>query len=360
MAVVKQIALVCGNLSGTGGVQRLAYLYAKAVASCGYSVVLIHCGDRVPSQISDISGVTTVPWHVHASALRGLSTPIPLLVLPDSRARVIALFALRRAPVRRLFIIDSTRFQRLDCLRVRKLLTGLLERRILRHHGVIATYKQAAANVAEIGGRCLGVLYNPVDMPEPDLHQGPGPTRLVYLGRLEPEKGADRLYAICDHLLRLGTGGMWFKLDIWGDGSLLNTLRAAFECTPNVQVKGPTTSPAEVLATADVVLLPSRTEGPSITCAEAVSMGVPVVHFTVDGNGPREISARGGYEVPQGDVGLFAEAVFKAARFSIDERRELMRCSRARYGFRPFVDQLQEIINEDNCPHGDGLSFRNS
>jgi glycosyltransferase involved in cell wall biosynthesis len=116
---------------------------------------------------------------------------------------------------------------------------------------------------------------------------------LIYVGRLAPEKGIERLKAV----LREVPGA---RLAIVGDGPARRDLEREFAGTPTVftgLLQGEDLAAA--YASADVFLFPSTTETLGMAMIEALASGLPVV------------AARGGAShevVSEGKNGLLYEA----------------------------------------------------
>jgi glycosyltransferase involved in cell wall biosynthesis len=112
----------------------------------------------------------------------------------------------------------------------------------------------------------------------PDPAPG-GPLRLVFLGRLVPEKGILDLPGVLD---RLGGGA---TLDVAGDGPLAGAIRRRAARDRRVTFHGRVTDPAAktaLLHHADLLLLPSRRIGTweetfGLVVIEALAHGVPAV-----------------------------------------------------------------------------------
>ncbi len=150
--------------------------------------------------------------------------------------------------------------------------------------------------------------------------EGDGPLAL-YLGSLTSEKNVGLAIEAVASLPSL-------QLLIAGDGSERAALEAeASRLAPGrVRFAGTVTDPHQALAAADVVVLPSRTEGLPGALIEAGLAGLPVV--ATDVGFVREIVVDGetGRLVPVGDPPAFAQAITGALR----EAETLGRAARAR------------------------------
>lgn len=114
--------------------------------------------------------------------------------------------------------------------------------------------------------------------------------RLISIGRLEPEKGYDRLVSA---LGRLKEGYAAFECWIIGSGSQYEELQRYLEeheLEEHVKLLGYQKNPYPYLAAADLFLCPSRAEGLSTVVTEAVILGKPVI--TTDCAGMGEIFGR--------------------------------------------------------------------
>lgn len=153
---------------------------------------------------------------------------------------------------------------------------------------------------------------------EPRERRGAGgPIRLIYVGRLEHTlKRASLLPLISD---ALHARGIAHRLCIVGDGELATSLNDAAKKNPSLEVVG-LKRPSEVrelLRGADLFLLPSRTEGLSLSLLGAMASGcVPVVTETLSGIRATVTPATGVLvpfaEGPEEQAGLFAGAICRA------------------------------------------------
>jgi glycosyltransferase involved in cell wall biosynthesis len=128
---------------------------------------------------------------------------------------------------------------------------------------------------------------------------------VVAIGRLHPQKGYDVL---------LDAAGRWAGrqppplVAIAGNGPLEDELaaRIAAEHLP-VRLLGRRDDVADLLAAADVCVLPSRWEGSPFTAQEALRAGTPLV--STRAGGVPELVGAGADLVPVGDAAALADAV---------------------------------------------------
>lgn len=113
-----------------------------------------------------------------------------------------------------------------------------------------------------------------------ELHQ---PARLVYVGRLHPQKGIDTLL----HALRQLLDHHDIHLQLLGDGPIRDELVSLAEelgITTHVEFHGQTDQVQAHLQQADLFVLPSRAEGISNALLEAMACGLPVIVSAIPGN----------------------------------------------------------------------------
>jgi glycosyltransferase involved in cell wall biosynthesis len=138
----------------------------------------------------------------------------------------------------------------------------------------------------------------------------PGDRRMVTLGRLSPEKGADLLIKA---FARVAADFPNWSLSIYGSGALqaeLESLCAELQLDDRVTLHGWTSDTAAALSTADLFVLPSRYEGFPNALLEAMAAGLACISFDCE-SGPREIihDQKDGLLVPPQDVEALARAM---------------------------------------------------
>ena len=124
---------------------------------------------------------------------------------------------------------------------------------------------------------------------------GDGPA--VFLGALRPEKNLPRLA----RAMRDAP----FPLDIWGEGSVAETL----DLPANVTLRGPTDAPPAALRGARLLALSSDTEQMPLVVLEAMAAGLPVVATDVGDTKRLVAEANRPFVTPLGDDDAFAAAL---------------------------------------------------
>ncbi|MDQ3762047.1 MAG: glycosyltransferase [Actinomycetota bacterium] len=125
----------------------------------------------------------------------------------------------------------------------------------------------------------------------------------VCLGRVTRQKGQDVLLRAWPQVRRQHPEA---QLCIVGDGDLLPTLRSC--APPGVRFVPPVPDPRPWYAAADVVVLPSRWEGLSLTLLEALACGCSVVVSNIPGLA-EAVTVDVGARVPVGDAQSMAGAI---------------------------------------------------
>lgn len=163
------------------------------------------------------------------------------------------------------------------------------------------------------------------------------PARLVFVGRLSREKGVDVLVEamrqLRSRLQRNGAGWSMPHLDLFGDGSQRTTLEAqvkrlALDDAISFQGQQPHARILQELQSADLLVLPSFTEGFPKARLDAMLCGVPVV--TTDVGFARAMCGEPGergWVVPVGDARALADRIAEIfADSGIDWKALRQRC----------------------------------
>ena len=137
----------------------------------------------------------------------------------------------------------------------------------------------------------LHVKYNPVDRKNIllkaketiNLNLNKDAFRLVTVGRLESQKGYDRLLKI---VYKLKNDGFQFEVWIIGEGSLRTELEEYIKrnnIEAHVKLLGFQKNPYKFISKSDAVICSSRSEGYSTVVTEALILGKPVIATNCSG-----------------------------------------------------------------------------
>ena len=145
----------------------------------------------------------------------------------------------------------------------------------------------------------------------PHIEHKPGNHRVIAVGRLDYQKGFDRLldaWALIPAELR-----KFWHLDIFGQGEWEEKLKqqiVTLGIDESAAVNKPTDKIFDEYAASDFLVMTSHYEGFPMVMIEAMACGVPTVCFDFL-CGPRDIIANGinGIVVPEGDLQALATAM---------------------------------------------------
>ena len=147
----------------------------------------------------------------------------------------------------------------------------------------------------------------------PHVERKPGNHRVIAVGRLDYQKGFDRLldaWALLPESIRAS-----WRLDIFGQGEWEEKLEKQIErlgISASAAINKPTNAIFDEYAASDFLVMTSHYEGFPMVLIEAMACGVPAVCFDFL-CGPRDIIAEGvnGLIVPEGNLQAFADAMQK-------------------------------------------------
>lgn len=382
-----RILLVSHSLSG-GGAERFAATLATHLDRRRFSPSIVAATERagypLPDDVPVITlgyrGVVTLPRTV-LRLRRVIAAAAPDLVLSNvlsTNCLTGAAIASSRPPAWIARVANSPEhgdpwLQRLWGRRVYPRADLVvansrgLEQAFLRYYpGVLGPRGQSQERTRSIP--------NPTDFDRLDRSAGEGrpgtrrdgTIRLLWVGRLEPQKRPDLALEALARLRdrgaphrKVGEAGRAgealppLRLTMCGTGSLrsrLEGLVAELGLGDVVELAGFIDRPASVMADADLFLATSDFEGLPNALIEAQGLGLPAV-ATRCPFGPEEIVEDGvtGVLVPVGDADALATAVGELA--SDPDRRRRMgeaarRLARERFGLGAVVPRWQEAIEE--------------
>ena len=133
----------------------------------------------------------------------------------------------------------------------------------------------------------------------------------VSIGRLDEAKGLGYLVAAWQKVIAVHPDA---RLWLVGEGPRRKRLEAQIvdlDLLGRVFLAGVYDSVEELLAAADLFVLPSREEGPSLAITEAMGAGLPIVTTDVPGNRELVTDGRHGLLVPGRDVEAMGTAVLR-------------------------------------------------
>jgi len=208
-------------------------------------------------------------------------------------------------------------------LRVRDALSRWLTRRMLRRADRVLTVSEDLRRIAitrygvradavhTIPNGCDAAIFHPRGRGDARASLGvePNAELVLYVGRLVPGKGLDELFEAFGNLRRRRPR---LQLALVGDGPMRGELDRRGRATGAGCVRTVGSQPATVVASwmaaADLVTLPSHSEGHPNVLVEALACGRPVVATCVGGI-PEVVDAECGVLVPPRDSAALATAL---------------------------------------------------
>ncbi len=166
----------------------------------------------------------------------------------------------------------------------------------------------------------------------------------VYVGRLEIEKDPELMVRAWAGAF----GGDPTKvLVLVGTGALRPDLQALAErlhISDAVVFAGGSREVERFNASADIGLLPSRSEGLSNTLLEYMAAGLPVIGTRVSGTEDFIVTRRNGWLIESGDLAAFVHALHEAASLTDGARHTLGRQARATVASRASLDAVLDRL----------------
>ena len=179
--------------------------------------------------------------------------------------------------------------------------------------------------------------------------------RLLFAGRLEPQKGADLLPEILNRVQP--PAGKTCELVVHGSGSgapLLHTLADHAPRGWTVTVHPPIARLRQHLGEFDLVLVPSRFEGQGLIAVEALQAGVPIV--ATDALGLREcIPPDYPWRARAGQAAAFAAIVQRALEHIATNpglAEPIRRFANERFSLHGMLNRYRELYAQALRPHG--------
>src|SRR5829696_259561 len=284
-----------------GGVEQFVQTVRELLEARGCEVRLLAC--RRPGE--DATADAVVParylgpggwplpvagWETIRREIAGADAVVANVALQPLSVMTVALARRQRVP--RLLVVHGSGQPRLHGSRAVLALRALFMRAVARP--VMRRCQPVSVSVAGVEGaeRAYGVRvrylpYPLADLPAAEPRAGPAAgeaLRLVWVGRLAPEKDPQLAVRALDHL----RDGRAATLDVYGDGPLQPELARLAETRPWLTLHGSRPWP-EVLAAqggAHACLSTSRWDNVQVAVLEALARGVPVVATRV-GDAPR-------------------------------------------------------------------------
>lgn len=167
----------------------------------------------------------------------------------------------------------------------------------------------------------LMTIWNGIDVDR-FAYRGPDPAGpAVAVARLQPEKSLDTLIRATAIVAREAPD---FRVEIAGDGRLagdLQSLVTELGLDERVRLLGNVSDVPALLSRCSMMVLPSLTEGISLTLLEGMARGLPVVATRVGGNPEVVVDGSTGVLVPSRSPEELARALLEVHRSPLEARR---------------------------------------
>ncbi|HMF11872.1 MAG TPA: glycosyltransferase [Gemmataceae bacterium] len=228
---------------------------------------------------------------------------IDLVHTHDEKPLVYAGPAARLAGVRR--VVHTRHGQRPQLTRRQRFLVRIASR--LTDHFVCVSQDIARHTVEQgVAGHLVRTIWNGIDTERFAYVGARADGPIVCVARLSPEKGVvDLVHATALAIHECPS----LRVEIAGDGPCLAQLKNLTEelgISGHVRFLGQVRDVPALLAQASLFVLPSLSEGVSLTLLEAMARGLPVVATRVGGNCEVVVHGETGLLVPAKDPGALA------------------------------------------------------
>lgn len=328
-AARRQLLLLGGGWSESGGIANRTRLFAREFARRGWEVRVIgRAGTERRFQLHRESGmvVLDVPGFGRPAVggLLYLAVVVPSMMTWAARSTLVFCLQLSSpltaaslgALLTRVPVVASTtstgEFSEVTYLESSR--TAPLRRWFARRATLLLGQTEAAASELRrlVAANRVHVLPTPVEIPR-EVHPLPGRGLVVYVGRLSSEKHLPELLAawrevisVCPsaRLQFVGSGGAYRSIE----EDLRKAVSADTQLRQTVTFAGHVTDVRRLLREADIFVQPSRTEGMSNALLEACSEGRAVIATRIPGN-TAVLGVEYPLYVPPGDVAALAEAL---------------------------------------------------
>jgi len=142
------------------------------------------------------------------------------------------------------------------------------------------------------------------------LQNTPTAKDVVYIARFSPEKNHSDAIKIFNSVVKVIPDAKLHFYGYGGEEKGMKELIAELKLEENIIIHGYATNIEEILSSASLSILTSKTEGFCLSLLESIACGCPAVSYDIK-YGPAELLVNkiNGYLVPYGDKELFAQKI---------------------------------------------------
>jgi sugar transferase (PEP-CTERM/EpsH1 system associated) len=271
----------------------------------------------------------------------------------DSKPLIYGTPAARLAGVRR--VVHMRHFTRLPSMSRRQTLLARFASRLVNDYVCVSEESARVAKEEGVPAERVRTIPNGIDL-ERFKYTGPNPhSPAVVVGRLSPEKDLGNLVRAVALITRQKPA---FRLEIAGAGPCraeLEQLAKEVGVESQVSFLGEVRDVAGLLSRASMFVLPSLTEGISLTLLEAMACGLPIVATRVGGTPEVVIDGQTGLLVPPADPAALARAILEVSG-NQTRSQQLGDAGRSRveqlFASKRMVEAYEALYNAERIPVG--------
>ena len=178
------------------------------------------------------------------------------------------------------------------------------------HKVVWATERTAEMARLDGIGNSIGV-FNPIKFHSSQFADVINNKKIIYIGRISPEKQVDLIIKMFDELTHEKDIGDW-SLELFGSGEFDEHSTNVLKTNKQIRHKGNTLNPKSELLNASILMLASKYEAFSLAVFEANECGVPAIAFEFgEPTSEAIINGETGVVINRGDINGYKAQLYK-------------------------------------------------
>lgn len=272
---MKRVMIVTNSLTG-GGAERSMNLVSNELTKRGWPIALVPINSSEPDLVIPICEVFPLQRQWRGSVFNTFSAIVKFNRLVRSwKPDVIVLncdlpelFGTLLAAKKSLVVVEHS-----NIAWTNRVGLGKTVRKILVRRRAVWVSVSSHLRIWPHGSSPLRVLQNPLTPSIGSINildESAPLKRLVFIGRLTPEKRPDQMLEISE------SGG--FEVAIMGDGIMRESLQAEAEARNlDVSFRGQTRDPWSQVQSGDLLIVPSKSEGDGLVVIEGMQRRIPLL-----------------------------------------------------------------------------------